>query len=91
MRKAPFRVLVKRRAVRKLEELSEAYRNRVLKVLEILKANPLPSSHFDIKKLKGYQDTFRIRLGNIRIVYTIDWTSKRIIVHFIGPRGQAYK
>jgi len=86
-----FKVKVKRRAVRTLERLPKDYRLRVLEVLDKLRTNPLPFRDYDIKKLKGFEDTFRIRLGDIRIVYIIDWSSKMITVHFIGPRGRAYK
>jgi len=86
-----FRVKVKRKAIRTLERLPKDYGLRVLEVLDKLRINPLPFRDYDIKKLKGFEDTFRIRLGDIRIVYTIDWSSKIITVHFIGPRGRAYK
>ena len=86
-----FRVKVKRKAIRTLERLPKDYGLRVLEVLDKLRINPLPFKDYDIKKLKGFEDTFRIRLGDIRIVYTIDWSSKIITVHFIGPRGRAYK
>jgi len=86
-----FEIKVKRRAVRALELLPERYRLRVLEVLDRLKVNPVPFRDYDIKKLKGFEDTFRIRIGDIRVVYTINWSSKTITVHFIGPRGRAYK
>ena len=86
-----FNVNVKRRAFKDLERLPRDYRLRVLEVLDELSANPIPFKRYDLKKLKGYEDTFRIRIGNIRIVYTIDWNSKSIIVHYIGPRERAYK
>jgi len=86
-----FNVNVKRRAFKALERLPRDYRLRVLEVLDELSANPIPFKRYDLKKLKGYEDTFRIRIGNIRIVYTIDWNSKSIIVHYIGPRERAYK
>ncbi len=65
-------------------------REKVLEILEILEENPIPRS-LDLRKLRGYKDTFRIRVGKIRIVYSIDWGSKRIIVHFIGLREKAYR
>ncbi len=45
---------------------------------------------FDVKKLEGLKDTFRIRLGKIRIVYTIIWKDKVILVSRIEKRGTAY-
>ncbi len=86
-----FKVKVKRRAAKTLEHLPKDYRLRVLEILDKLKTNPIPFKNYDIKKLKGFEDAFRIRIGDIRIVYTVDWSSKTITVHFIGPRGRAYK
>ncbi len=86
-----FQIKVKRKAARTLERLPEHYRFRVLEVLDKLRTNPIPFRDYDIKKLKGFDDTFRIRLGDIRVVYTINWSSKTITVHFIGPRERAYK
>ena len=86
-----FKVKIKRRAVRALERIHRGYRIRVLETLDVLKINPVPLRDYDLKKLRGYEDTFRIRIGNIRIVYTVDWVSRTIIVHFIGYRESAYK
>ena len=91
MNEEPFKVRVKRRAARTLERLPKEYRLRVLEVLDELKTDPIPYRNYDIKKLKGFEDTFRVRIGDIRIVYTIVWSSRIITVHLIGPRGRAYK
>ncbi|MBI4170332.1 MAG: type II toxin-antitoxin system RelE/ParE family toxin [Candidatus Aenigmarchaeota archaeon] len=40
--------------------------------------------------LEGLEDTFRIRLGKIRIVYTILWGEKAIIVSRIEKRGTVF-
>ena len=82
---------IKRRAVKALERLPEPYRLRVLKVLEELRSDPIPFRNYDVKKLRGFEDTFRIRIGDIRIVYTVSWSSKTIIVHFVGYREHAYR
>jgi len=82
---------VKRKAIRDLERLPKDYRLKVLEVLDRLRTDPILFRSYDLKKLKGLEDTFRIRLGNLGIVYTIVWSSRAIIVHFIGPREHAYK
>ena len=46
---------------------------------------------YDITKLGGMEDTYRIRIGDIRISYRVDWVSKRIEVLGIDWRGGAYK
>ena len=54
-------------------------------------SDPIPFRKFDVAKLKGYENTYRIRIGNLRIVYEVNWDEKRILIHFIGPREKAYK
>ncbi len=49
--------------------------------------NKIPAG--DIKKLKGYAATFRLRIGDWRILYEI--TENGITVKAILPRGDAYK
>gem|GEM_PF-1689672 len=36
-------------------------------------------------------DTYRIRIGEIRIEYEVDWESKTIAVLAVEFRGRAYK
>lgn len=70
---------VKRKAIRDLERLPKDYRLKVLEVLDRLRTDPILFRSYDLKKLKGLEDTFRIRLGNLGIVYTIVWSSRAII------------
>jgi mRNA interferase RelE/StbE len=44
----------------------------------------------DVKKLKGYEKFFRLRVGDIRIIFEKDNEIYRIIVIDIGNRGQIY-
>ncbi|MGQ9690910.1 MAG: type II toxin-antitoxin system RelE family toxin [Thermoproteota archaeon] len=34
---------------------------------------------------------YRIRIGDLRIVYGVNWSEKKILIHFIGPREKAYE
>lgn len=44
----------------------------------------------DIKRLQGY-DLFRLRVGTIRVIYSIDEEMKIINIENIGSRGDIYK
>ena len=45
----------------------------------------------DVKRLKGnWEGFYRIRLGNIRIIFSLDRDEKIIRVHDIGHRGDVY-
>jgi len=58
--------------------------------LDTLQENPIPVETFDIKKLKGLKDTYRVRIGRYRVIYTIFWDEKGIAVSKIEPRKSAY-
>ena len=62
----------------------------VLDLLITLQENPVPADHYDIKKIKGERDTYRVRLGEMRIIYEISWTMKKVLIHDLRPRGRAY-
>lgn len=57
---------------------------RIVKAIEVL-----PNGE-DIKKLKGHNNLFRLRVGDYRIVYTVD--NGELIVYVIdaGNRGEIY-
>jgi mRNA interferase RelE/StbE len=44
----------------------------------------------DIKKLQGYE-LYRMRVGNVRVIYSIDNDVKIINIENIDNRGQIYK
>ncbi len=48
----------------------------------------LPSG--DIKKLKGFDNYYRIRIGDIRIIFEKEDKNLKIVVIDIGNRGQIY-
>lgn len=62
-----------RKAVRRLQE---KYSRRVLELLVLLQNDPIPAAVFDVKKLAGIKDTYRIRIGDIRVIYEVDWEIK---------------
>lgn len=45
----------------------------------------------DIKRLQGYNDLYRVRVGNIRVIYSIYEDIKIIGIENIDNRGDVYK
>ena len=43
----------------------------------------------DIKKLAGYENEYRLRVGDLRVLFTVE--NDTITINDIIPRGQAYK
>ena len=59
--------------------------------MEALSQNPAPVPEYDVKKLAGLRDTYRIRIGEIRIEYRVDWEFERIGILAIEFRVRSYK
>lgn len=43
----------------------------------------------DIKKLQGYVNLYRLRIGDYRVIYQME--NENIIIDAVLPRGEAYK
>ena len=85
---AKYAVDIKPSARKELENLSDRLIARLLPKIEGLAANPRPSG---CKKLRGYKDLWRIRIGDYRIVYIVDDDHKMLSVTRIAHRRDVYE
>ena len=83
-----YTVEVKPAARKELEALPDKMLARVVRKLESLANNPRPTG---CKKLKGYQDQWRIRVGDWRVVYFVDDAGKLVSVTRIAHRREVYE
>ena len=72
-----------------LRKLSVINQRRVNNAIGQLSNNPRP---FGVKKLKGEdgKDIYRIRVGNYRILYRVDDSTRLISIYRIMPRENVY-
>jgi len=71
-----------------IKSLDNKTKERLKNRLEALKKDPYKSSN-DIKKLHGFKENcYRLRMGNIRIIYIIN--NSRIEIVDIDYRGNIY-
>lgn len=80
-----YQIIIKKKAKKFIDKLSANERKRVVSAIE-----RLPDGE-DIKKLKGYDDLLRLRVGDYRIIYTIDNGKLIVLVIDIDNRGDIYK
>jgi mRNA interferase RelE/StbE len=85
-----FTVNIKRKALKNLAKIDQEQKRNLRETILLLKSDPLPFKKVDICKLKGYDNTYRIRIGNMRIVYDVLWKQKTILIHYVGPREKTY-
>jgi mRNA interferase RelE/StbE len=51
-----------------------------------------PFGHYSIKRLRGeLEGSYRLRVGDIRIVYSVHETKEIVYIEVIGYRGDVYK
>ena len=49
-----------------------------------------PTGHSNAKRLTGYKDLWRLRLGDHRLVYHHDASKKEVVLLMIGKRSEIY-
>jgi mRNA interferase RelE/StbE len=85
---ASYNIVFKPSVEKDLRSLPSSLIERLVKHLETLKDNPFPRQSI---KLAGSEQLYRLRVGVYRIVYAVDSAAKRITVHYIRHRRDAYR
>jgi len=83
-----YAVELKPSARKELESLPDTVLARVIHRLESLAHDPRPSG---CKKLKGYKDQWRVRIGDWRVIYIVDYTVRLVSVTRIAHRREVYE
>ena len=69
-----------------LKKCDKKLKQRLKQLFEKLQHNPVPAREYDLRKLAGEKDTYRIRLSSYRITYCVYWENKIIRVLKIERR-----
>lgn len=83
-----YSVELKPSARKELERLPGRVIERIFPRLEALEEEPRPTG---CKKLKGGRDEWRIRVGDYRVVYTVDDLKLRVSVTRVRHRSHVYE
>jgi mRNA interferase RelE/StbE len=71
-----------------LDALDDALFTRIDRKILALADNPRPAG---CKKLKGYKDQWRVRVGDWRVLYIIDDAAKLVIITWVAHRREVYE
>jgi mRNA interferase RelE/StbE len=82
-----YTVTLLARAAREIRDLDAALQQRILTAIGTLATTPRPVGS---KRLTGYPHTYRIRVGDYRIVYVIRDQQLLVIVVAVGHRRDIY-
>ncbi|MFL6417331.1 MAG: type II toxin-antitoxin system RelE family toxin [Bryobacteraceae bacterium] len=79
---------IKQSAQKELDALNDTLFNRIDRKILALADNPRPAGS---KKLRGYKDQWRIRIGDYRVIYTIDTATQTVTVTHVAHRREVYE
>jgi mRNA interferase RelE/StbE len=82
-----WEILLHRRAEKVLRRLPQDTLRRIDRAITALATNPRPPG---CKKLAGYQNLYRVRVGDWRISYAVEDDRLIVLVLEVAPRGGAY-
>ena len=71
--------------------MDEKLKNKVKESIEKLADYPLILRELDVEKLEGIERTYRIRLGEYRIIFYVNKGQKTIYVTHAGKRESIYE
>jgi len=83
-----YSLQIKQSAQKELDALDDAVFARIDRKILALADNPRPTG---CKKLKGYKDHWRIRVGDWRVLYILDDSANLISVTRIAHRREVYE
>ena len=86
-----FRVIAHRRVHKFLRTLrNERLKQTLIEAMERLEDYPVSLREMDVATIKGLKKTFRIRVGQHRIIFYVDKPEKTIYITHLDTRKKAY-
>jgi len=88
VRVARYSLEIKSSAQKEMDALDDALFARIDRKILALAENPRPPG---CKKLRGYKDQWRIRVGDWRVLYAVDDAVKLVSITRVAHRREVYE
>ena len=85
---AEYSIEVSATAERQIKKLTKRDQHRVINVIKQLGAEPRPRG---CRKLRAYDDIYRVRTGVFRILYSVEDDRLLVLVLKVGHRKGIYR
>lgn len=85
-----YQIEFTRSARKEFSCLPAKIQNRIVEILKVLANNPY-TEILNIKKLKGEDSLYRVRMGDYRVVYSIVDQTLKIVIIKVGHRKDVYR
>ncbi len=83
-----YAIVFARSARKALQALPPTVAERILEKVELLTSNPRPAG---CKKLRGHSNLWRLRVGEYRVIYSIDDNNLVVDISIVRHRSEAYR
>jgi mRNA interferase RelE/StbE len=83
-----FALVIEPKPRKALEKLDQRSQTRIFSAMKLLTANPRPSKAI---QMVGFENFWRIRVGDFRVIYTVRDQELVILVVSIGHRRDVYR
>jgi mRNA interferase RelE/StbE len=84
----PYTIEIASSALKSLGALPRDIQVRIRRVIDRLAENPFP---VNVKKMEGEEHTYRLRIGEYRVVYEIHGRRLIILILRVGHRKDVYR
>lgn len=87
-----YEVLIDKRVEKDLKKVPHHIVEKFLDILDKFEKNPIePRPGFDVRYIKGFVDVYRLRIGDYRVLYSVDNINKIVRITTVVHRSGAYK
>ncbi len=88
-----FEVIIDKRVYKDLDKAPKHISEKFLESLDEFEIDPIHARpKFDVKQLKGFpKDLFRLRIGDYRVLFSVNKEKNEVRITTIVPRKSAYK
>ena len=88
--KKSYEVIFKKSALKELQALPDRVKQKIMDAVQLLALNPY-TELLQIKKLKGADSLFRIRIQDYRVLYSVENEVLKVMVVRVAHRREVYE
>ena len=85
-----YEVVFKKSAAKELQGLPQKIQRKILDAVQLLSLNPY-TELLQIKKMKGADSLYRLRIQDYRVIYLIENQRIKVTIIKIGHRKEVYE
>ena len=85
-----YKVVVHKRVAKNIKHTPKSHLQKLSSLLEVLKRDQAPYRDFDLKKIMGANSTYRVRMGDYRIVYFVERENETVHILKFEHRDKIY-